>query len=243
MRGGAAEPQPAGVFVTGTDTGVGKTVYAGGLICLLQRSGIPVAAMKPVAAGCRRTAAGLRNDDAEQLRALLEPAPSYASVNPCALEAAAAPHLVAAEQGRTIDCTALAGAARAMARERFTVVEGAGGWRVPLGPSQDMADLARAIGLPVVLVVGVRLGCLNHALLSAEAIRADGLSLAGWVASELDADDPRREAQIASLDARLPAPRLGRIPPLADPDPQRVAEHLALPWRGLGPDYDAPPPA
>ncbi|MCG5537817.1 dethiobiotin synthase [Halorhodospira sp. 9622] len=219
----------SGVFITGTDTGVGKTVYAGGLIRLLQRSGVPVAAMKPVAAGCRRTAAGLRNDDAEQLQALFDPAPPYATVNPCALEAAAAPHLVAAEEGRSIDVAGLVAAARALAQERFTVVEGAGGWRVPLGPTQDVAGLARQIGLPLVLVVGVRLGCLNHALLSAEAIRADGLTLAGWVASELEADDPRREAQIASLDARLPAPRLGRIPPLATPDPQRVADHLVLP--------------
>ncbi|ABM61735.1 dethiobiotin synthase [Halorhodospira halophila] len=227
--GQAHGADPAGVFITGTDTGVGKTVYAGGLIRLLQRHQIPVAAMKPVAAGCRRTAEGLRNDDAEQLKALIDPALPYETVNPCALEAAAAPHLVADEQGLSIDGAGLVAAARALAQTRFTVVEGAGGWRVPLGPTQDMAALARGIGLPVVLVVGVRLGCLNHALLSAEAIRADGLVLAGWVACELDADDPRRDAQIASLDARLPAPRLGRIPVLQEPTPEQVADYLEPP--------------
>lgn len=230
----ADTPPAGGVFVTGTDTEVGKTVVAGGLIRALQRRGAAVAAMKPVASGCRRTADGLRNDDAERLRSLITPTPDYATVNPCALEAAAAPHLVAAEEGRRIDIPGLAAAARRLARSRFTVVEGVGGWRAPLDGDQDVADLARHIGLPAVLVVGIRLGCLNHARLSAEAVQADGLALAGWVACELDADDPRREAQIAALDARLPAPRLGRIPCLADPSPERVAGYLQPPpaWAG-----------
>lgn len=235
--GAAAHPVPpaaGGVFVTGTDTEVGKTVVAAGLVRALQQRGVAVHAMKPVAAGCRRTAQGLRNDDAEQLRALLAPMPAYATVNPCALEAAAAPHLVAAEEGRTIPLAALVAAARALAEERFTVVEGVGGWRVPLDAHHDVGDLARRIGLPVVLVVGIRLGCLSHALLSAEAIRAEGLPLAGWVACELAPEDARREAQIASLEARLPAPCLGRVPYLADPAPDRVAAYLAPPSAWLG---------
>ena len=221
--------RPGGCFVTGTDTGIGKTVVTAGVIRAMQRRGIVVGAMKPVAAGCRRTEAGLRNEDAEQLLALADGPDAYAAVNPCVLEAAAAPHLVAAEEGRSIDVGALAAMARSCARERWTVVEGAGGWRVPLAGAVDVGGLAAAIGLPVILVVGIRLGCLSHAQLSAEAIRSDGVELAGWVACELEADTPRAAAQVAALDARLPAPRLGWVPYLEEPDPDRVADALELP--------------
>ncbi len=226
-RGDLATPE--GLFITGTDTGVGKTVVASGWVRALQQRGVPVTAMKPVAAGSRRTASGLRNEDAELLQGLLDPQPPYELVNPCTLEAAAAPHLVAAEEGRVVDITALAEAGRERMKQGVAVVEGAGGWRVPLGPCADVGDLARALALPVVLVVGIRLGCLSHAQLTAEAIRRDGVELAGWVACELDEEDPRREAQIASLDARLPARRLGRVPYLPDPSPDQVAEALQLP--------------
>ncbi len=217
----------AGIFVTGTDTGAGKTVVAAGLVAALQQQGWPVAAMKPVAAGCRRTAEGLRNDDAELLREALAEPPPYEAVNPCALEAAAAPHLVAAEEGRSIDVPGLAAAVRRAAAQRFTVVEGAGGWRVPLAGSADVAALARESRLPALLVVGIQLGCLSAAQLSAEAIRADGVALAGWVACELDGADPRRAQQVASLDARLGAPCLGWIPALDRPAPAAVAPYLA----------------
>ncbi len=215
-----------GIFITGTDTGIGKTVVAAGLVYALCRQGVATAALKPVAAGCAETPGGLRNDDAELLRSLLPQPPPYERVNPCALADAAAPHLVAAEEGRTIDVDALAAAVRASARERFTVVEGAGGWRVPLDGGRDIAALAKASGLPALLVVGIRLGCLNHALLSAEAILRDGVDLRGWVAVELDAADTRRSAQVAALDERLPAPRLGWVPVLDDPRPEEVAPYL-----------------
>ncbi len=215
-----------GLFITGTDTGIGKTVVAAGLVHGMVQRGRPPAVLKPVAAGCEETPAGPRNEDAEILRRLLDPPPPYEQVNPCALTAAAAPHLVAAEEGRTIDVDALAEAIRASAQTRFTVVEGAGGWRVPLDGRRDIAALARAAGLPALMVVGIRLGCLNHAQLTAEAIQRDGVELCGWVAVELDGADPRRAAQVAALDERLPAPRLGWVPVLDDPRPEVVATYL-----------------
>ncbi len=202
----------AGLFVTGTDTGVGKTVAACALLHALAAAGHRTAAMKPVAAGCHTAAEGLRNDDALALRAAATEPASYAAVNPVALEPACAPHLAAAEAGVAIDIASLARGARALEATADTVVvEGAGGWRVPVSPAETLADLARALGYPVVLVVAIRLGCLNHALLSAEAIRADGLALAGWIANCPDADTPRAAAQIDALQARLGAPLLGTL--------------------------------
>lgn len=217
-----------GLFVTGTDTGVGKTLVSAGLVLALQRRGLEVMVMKPVAAGCRRSAAGLRNEDAEQLQALLNRQVEYSSVNPCPLEAAAAPHLVAAEEGRIIEVDSLVAAIRSQAEQHFTVVEGAGGWRVPLDERADMSTLAVRAGLPVVLVVGIRLGCLNHALLSAEAIVHDGARLIGWVASDLQPDDQRLDVQVATLDVRLPAPRVGRLPYMRQPRPAEVAGYLEV---------------
>lgn len=215
-----------GVFVTGTDTGVGKTIVSAGLIVALQRHGLDVMAMKPVAAGCQVRDGGLRNEDAEQLRALLSNPVDYSTVNPCALEAAAAPHLVAAEEGRKIDVEAIAAAICAQTAQRFTVVEGAGGWRVPLAGPEDMGSLAQRSGLPVLLVVGIRLGCINHAMLSAEAMRNDGAKFIGWVASDLEPGDPRLDAQVATLDECLPAPRLGRLPYFKQPSAELVADCL-----------------
>ncbi len=204
-----------GWFLTGTDTGIGKTWVS----CLMLRhwaaQGRRAAGFKPIASGCRRTPQGLRNADAEALSAAASVALPYAQVNPLALEPAIAPHLAAAEAGVTIDPEALArGIHRAAAEaglERL-VVEGVGGWSVPLGPGGDLPDLARALGLPVVLVVGVRLGCLNHALLTAEAIRQAGLPLAGWVANLVEPALPRLAGNLETLAARLPAPCLGAVP-------------------------------
>ncbi len=229
-----------GVFVTGTDTGVGKTLVAAGLVRALQYKGVRVAAVKPVAAGCERTVEGLRNADAEQLRSLFNPPPPYGSVNPCALEAAAAPHLVAEEEGRTIPVADLAQHLRRLAGEYFTLVEGAGGWRVPLAPGLDVACLARESGLPVVLVVGIRLGCLNHAQLSAEAILRDGVALVGWIASEVEPDDPRSAAQIATLERLLPVPLVGRVGYMDRPDAESVASCLHPPEQWLPPFCEDP---
>ncbi len=218
-----------GIFVTGTDTGIGKTVISCGLLHGLQARGHRIAAMKPVAAGCERTPQGLRNEDALAMQAIVGGRFSYEQINPCALEPAIAPHLAAAEAKLTIDIPPLVAAYRHLAAAAdYIVVEGAGGWRVPLGPDSDMSDLATALELPVLLVVGVRLGCLNHALLTAEAIRADGRPLLGWVANLLVPEAERAQAQVQTLCSRLPAPLLGVVPQQEVPLPGAVAAAMDL---------------
>jgi dethiobiotin synthetase len=202
-----------GVFVTGTDTGVGKSLFSAALLLRLGEAGIAAAACKPVSAGCRREAGGLVNGDAELLAAVAPARTPLGTVNPVALEPYIAPHIAAAEAGMRLDAARLVAACREAGRgAEYLVVEGAGGWRVPLGGSDTMADVATGLGLPVVLVVGLRLGCLNHALLTAEAIHRDGLVLAGWIANALPPDMPRLEENIGTLAARLGAPMLARIP-------------------------------
>jgi dethiobiotin synthetase len=217
-----------GWFVTGTDTGVGKTLVACALLHRLRADGRRVAALKPVAAGCTRTPHGLRNDDAERLRAAAGRDDAYARVNPYAFAPPIAPHLAAAEVGVAIDLDVIGQAYRELASDvDDVVVEGAGGWLVPLDDRHTLADVACRLGLDVVLVVGVRLGCLNHALLTAASVRDHGLRLAGWVASVIDPRVERLEGQLQTLGARLAAPCWGVVPPLADPSPAAVAAHLA----------------
>jgi dethiobiotin synthetase len=202
-----------GVFVAGTDTGVGKTLFAAALLRRLAEAGVAAAACKPVSAGCRREAGRLINADAELLAAVAPWRLPLELVNPFAFEPAIAPHIAAAEAGVALPAARLAEACRrAAAGAECLVVEGAGGWRVPLGPAETLADVARLLRLPVILVVGLRLGCLNHALLSAEAITADGVQLAGWVANPLDPTMPRLEENVVTLAERLPAPLLARLP-------------------------------
>ena len=202
-----------GVFVTGTDTDVGKTLFSTALLLRLGAAGIRAAACKPVSAGCRREAGRLINQDAELLARAAPAGAALDIVNPVALEPAIAPHIAAAEAGiRLVAQELVAACRRAGHGAEFLVVEGAGGWRVPLGATESLADVAISLRLPVVLVVGLRLGCLNHALLSAEAIRADGLHLAGWVANPLGSAMPRLEENIATLAQRLGAPLLARLP-------------------------------
>ncbi len=224
---------PRGWFVTGTDTGVGKTGVALGLMHRLQAQGCRVAGMKPVASGCVATADGLRNDDALRLQLQSSLELDYSLVNPYAFEPPIAPHLAAAqagiriETGRIIDaCTRIA------TRVDYTIVEGIGGWLVPLNEQETLADLARRLQLPVVLVVGIRLGCLSHALLTVEAIEHSGAHLAGWVANILQPVDVAAEANIAALETRIPAPVLGVVPWLAVPAPSTFASHLRLPETG-----------
>ncbi len=223
----------SGLFVTGTDTGVGKTVTGCALLAALGVAGLRTAAMKPVASGCRRTPQGLRNDDAEALMAAAGVRHAYDQVNPVALEPAVAPHLAAMDAGVTVDVPALVAQARRLEADAdLLLVEGAGGWRVPLGANSGFSDLARELGYPVVLVVAIRLGCINHALLTAEAVQRDGLALAGWVANVITEGEPLWERQIDSLDARLPAPRLGTLPPRPGAGAADLARHLDV--SGLG---------
>ncbi|WP_347261891.1 dethiobiotin synthase [Rudaea sp.] len=215
------------VYITGTDTGAGKSVAAATLLAALNANGVRTVGMKPVASGCERTAAGLRNADAELLIAHSAGAPAYANVNPYAFADPIAPHLAAAKAGIEIDLTRIDAAFAALSTNaQFAVVEGVGGWMAPLGPRLMQADLVRALHLPVILVVGLRLGCLNHALLSARAIRADGAELAGWIASGVDTQMARREDNLATLRERLGAPCLGVLPYAAAPDPAVLAPHL-----------------
>src|SRR5690606_236654 len=170
-----------GIFVTGTDTGIGKTLASCALLHALRARGLHAVGMKPLASGCEATPGGLRNEDALALQAASDPRPAYADVNPFALPAPLAPEIAAREAGVAVALAPMLEAhARLAARADAVVVEGVGGWMAPLAGDLMQADLVRALGLPVVLVVGLRLGCLNHAYLSARAIEADGCQLAGW---------------------------------------------------------------
>jgi dethiobiotin synthetase len=201
------------LFVTGTDTGVGKTRIATALCTAFVAAGSRVSAMKPVASGCVLTADGLRNDDALALLRAMNVRADYGEVNPYAFEPAIAPHIAAAEAGVDIDFAVLDRCyARLCLQSDVTVVEGAGGWLAPLDAQRTFADLADHWQLSVILVVGLRLGCLNHALLSAESIRRRGLRLAGWVGNGIDPHFERCDANVLTLRARLEAPCLGVFP-------------------------------
>lgn len=217
-------------FITGTDTDVGKTTVAAGLLRAARLAGLSTAAVKPVAAGCELSVDGLRNSDALALLAECSIPLRYAEVNPLALAPAIAPHLAAAEAGVSLEVAELSTAVQAVLVKQadFTLVEGAGGWRVPLNDSATLADLAIALQLPVIVVVAVRLGCINHALLTVEAIERDGLRVAGWVANLLEPQMPRLAENIATLEARLQAPCLGRVPRLSQASAAKVAGYLEL---------------
>lgn len=218
-----------GVFITGTDTDCGKTFVAVRLIRELRAQGVRAVGFKPVAAGARWCDGYLRNDDTLALMAASDLDLPYREVNPYCLEPAIAPHLAAAEAGVSIDpAVILAARARLAARCDFLVVEGAGGWRVPLGPGLDMQALALALGLPVLLVVGLRLGCLNHALLSEQAIEASGARLLGWIGSQVDPQMRRLDANIATLCERLSAPCLGIMLHPASPETAPSAPPFVL---------------
>ncbi len=214
-------------FVTGTDTEVGKTAMSCALLHAAAARGLRTAAVKPVAAGCVSES---RNEDALQLMAAMtEPLP-YAQVNPVALTEAIAPHLAAQHEGRQVRVGQLAGICQGVMADGadFTLIEGAGGWRVPLNARETLADLAAALQAPVLLVVAMRLGCINHALLTAEAILRDGLALAGWVANQPGDSMASHAENLATLDALLPAPRLGSVPFLAPWNAQKAAKHLDI---------------
>jgi dethiobiotin synthetase len=200
------------------------------LLYAARLSGLSTVAGKPVASGCVVAPDGLRNADALALMAQCSTALRYDEVNPFAFEPAIAPHLAAREAGVALTVRALLEPMRLLLARNadFTLIEGAGGWRVPLADQENMSDLAVGLQLPVILVVGVRLGCINHALLTAEAIAGDGLQLAGWVANIVDAKTSRLEENLATLAERLPAPCLGRVPRMKKPSADVVAEHLHL---------------
>lgn len=226
---------PKTFFVTGTDTDAGKTLVASGLLAAAKQAGFSTAAVKPVAAGCESTAQGLRNSDAVTLLAQCTKALAYEQVNPVALVPPIAPHIAAAQAGKELRVSRLVGLCRGVIYERadLTLIEGAGGWRVPLNNVETLADLARELNHPVIMVVGMKLGCINHALLTYEAIIRDGLTVVGWVASAIQQDMAVFNENLATLQQRLPAPLLGVIPHLQNPSPSEAAKHLNLTALGL----------
>ncbi|QHG85978.1 dethiobiotin synthase [Xanthomonas sp. NCPPB 1638] len=217
-------------YVTGTDTGIGKTMASTAVLHALRARGHTAVGMKPVASGCARTLQGWRNEDALALQAASDPQPEYATLNPYALPAPLAPELAAADVGVTLSLAPIVHAfAQLRAQAQMVVVEGVGGWAAPLSADLDQADLVRALQLPVVLVVGVRLGCINHARLSAAAIAADGLDCVGWIANEVDPQMERVEENIAMLGQRLAMPCWGRIRWRPGADAASQAQGLQLP--------------
>ncbi len=221
---------PRGLFITGTDTGVGKSLVACALLHAYAARGLRVIGMKPVAAGAAFVNGAWVNEDVAQLLAASNVRAPLEAVNPYCFEQAIAPHIAASINKKTININKLQDScARLSVLADIVVVEGAGGFCVPLNDHESSADLARALALPVVLVVGMRLGCLNHALLTAEAIRARGLTLTGWVANHIDAAMPQADANVASLEARLNAPLIARIAYSTMPDAVAAARLMLLP--------------
>ena len=200
-------------FITGTDTGVGKTLVSCALLQAIALTGRSVVGMKPVAAGCVSGAQGLQCEDVEHLRSASTIDAPQAWINPYALRAAVAPHLAAQQEGIALELATMVEGFKQLQRVAdVVIVEGVGGWLVPFNDSETSADLAQRLDLPVILVVGMRLGCLSHALLTAQAIQAKGLQLHGWVANRLDPDMELFDENVQTLKARLAAPLLGVVP-------------------------------
>ena len=214
-------------FVAGTDTGVGKTAVSCALLNAAARTGLRTAAIKPVAAGSDDQG---HNEDALQLQSAMTMDMDYGQVNPVLLTAPIAPHIAASHEGKSLQASRLAGLCRGvmLSEADFVLVEGAGGWRVPLNPRETLADLAVELKVGVILVVGMRLGCINHALLTAQAIRADGLRLAGWVANSPNKEMDCYQENLDTLRQGLAAPLLGEVAHLSPFDAGVAAQSIDL---------------
>ena len=221
--------RPNALFITGTDTGVGKTHVSVSLVKALVQHGLKVAVMKPIASGSDRTPQGLRNEDATALREASNVDVPYATLNPYCFEPAISPHIAAEEAGVDVDIDIIKHNFEVLrGKADFTVVEGAGGWYAPISKAQSMADLPKALNIPAILVVGVRLGCLNHARLSKEAIEAKGVEFAGWVANSVDPQLERHAENLATLERILGRPPVAVFPFASDePADVRYGEHFA----------------
>lgn len=218
-------------FVTGTDTSVGKTLVTAALLHAANKQGLRTLAMKPVASGCEETPDGLRNEDALMLQSAMSESLPYAQINPVAMLPAIAPHIAAQEEGRQLSSQRLVGLCRGlqMRPAELFLIEGAGGWRVPLNDRETYSRVAQELQLPVIMVVPLQLGCINHALLTAEAIRADGLALAGWVGNRPASEPMAREAEnLEYLKNHLRAPFLGDLPWQPEPDPVVLSTNLDI---------------
>jgi len=218
-----------GFFITGTDTDAGKTRVALGLINKLNAMGYTTTVMKPLSAGCDSTQEGLRNDDAVQLIQQASVKPTYDNVNPYAFRPAIAPHLAAEKENIEIDLSRIKKIFDDLSTQAdYIVVEGAGGWKVPVNKQQTMADLARVLALPVILVTGMRLGCLNHALLTVESIQHAGIPIAGWIANTLSANFAELDENIRTLKEHLDIPFLGAVPYMEECDPQQTGQYINI---------------
>ena len=216
-----------GWFVTGTDTGIGKSLASATLLHALRARGLRAVGMKPLASGCESTPDGWRNEDALALQAASDPRPSYGDVNPFALPNPLAPELAAADAGIRVTLAPIVSAFERLSRQAdAVVVEGVGGWAAPLSADLDQVDLVRALDLPVVVVVGLRLGWINHARLTARAIEDDGLHLAGWIANDIDPAMARADDNFELLKQRLPVACWGRLPFREKPDPAHLMSLL-----------------
>lgn len=218
-------------FVTGTDTGVGKTMVSAAILESAKAADKRTLAMKPIASGCESTPEGLRNEDALILQDAATESLPYDVINPIALAPAIAPHVAAEQAGKTVTAQRLIGFCRGLQIRPadLMLVEGAGGWRVPLNDRETYAALPRELGMPVILVVSLKLGCINHALLTAEAIRADGLEVAGWVANRVEPEVMSCEQETLNyLLTHLRSPCLGVLPWLENAEPVALAAYLNI---------------
>jgi dethiobiotin synthetase len=217
-------------FIAGTDTDAGKTLVASGILEKARQMGLQTLAAKPVASGCEQTPEGLRNSDALSLMDAMTGELAYEQVNPMAFEPAIAPHIAAMRANKNLSVDRLVGYCNGvmMRPSDLVIIEGAGGWRVPLNPRETLADLVKQLNIPVILVVGVKLGCINHALLTVEAIERDGLQVAGWVANRIDPQMSCYDENMMTLRRLISAPCLGEIPFLDIADKKNAADHLDL---------------
>jgi dethiobiotin synthetase len=230
-----ATANPKALFVTGTDTEVGKTHVSVSLVKALVKHGLRTAVMKPIASGSSNSPEGLRNDDAVALAKASNVDVPYATVNPYCFQPAISPHIAADEAKVSVDTGVIKQNYQILAAQAdVVVVEGAGGWYAPISTTQSMADLPQALNIPAILVVGMRLGCLNHARLSKEAIQASGVELAGWVANCIDPALQRAAENLATLERIMGCAPLAVFPSVPQPGQpdvrcgEQLARHLSL---------------
>lgn len=218
-----------GIFITGTDTGVGKTWFTVTLMEALKKQGHQVAGMKPIASGAKLNDGRLINEDAMLIMHHCSEATNYELINPVVFELPVAPHIAASQKNEIIDLDQIIASYDQLASNSGSViVEGIGGWRVPITGKTSLVDLVRVLDLPVIMVVGLRPGCINHAILTAEAIRADGVILRGWVSNQLEKDYLFKRETIDTLKERLACPHIADLAYMNDFEPDKMLERIDL---------------
>jgi dethiobiotin synthetase len=218
-----------GYFITGTDTNIGKSTVTASLLYGATKRGLQVAGMKPVATGCMESNDGLRNEDAELMMQYSNVDLAYELVNPYAFEPPVSPHLAAKRQNEEIQISTIMDAYHKICEQSdWIIVEGVGGWMVPINETEFVEDIAKAMQLPLLFVIGTRLGCINHSLLAMERIQASGLTVAGWIANIMDRNINFLPEVIDTLRLRIDAPLVGIIPPYRILNLERISEHLSM---------------